>query len=97
MARQQQRDAEYGDDTAHGYGNGVKGSHDASDSNLATGTILGKKGSQVPLVQIEHTGMPHDLKEACLLGRKTTEPDIQASDVCGRGLACNTSFMRHSA
>ena len=75
MGKEKVRDAEYGDDTAHGqFGSqGTKGSHSASDSNLVPGTILGKKGSQVPLVQVEHTGMRHDLKEACRSGQHCAE------------------------
>lgn len=55
------RDVEknYADDTAHHGrvgGKLAKDTHDKSDSALKSGTILGKKGSQVPLVAIEHTG-----------------------------------------
>ena len=53
------------DDTAHHGRAGnkfAKDAHDSSDSALASGTVLGKKGSQVPLVAVQHTGGQSDLK-----------------------------------
>ena len=49
------------DDTAHGpahkpMGSAAKYDSSRSDSAMETGTILGKHGSQAPLVQVEHTG-----------------------------------------
>jgi hypothetical protein len=53
------------DDTAHHGRTGgklAKDAHDSSDSALKPGTVLGKKGSQVPLVAVQHTGEQPDLK-----------------------------------
>lgn len=47
------------DDTAHGpapIGTATKYDSARSDSAMEKGTVLGKHGSQAPLVQVEHTG-----------------------------------------